>query len=268
MKNWMKISLWILVVAGVVTVLVFADREEKEKKYDIPKISIHVDGDAFLTEPELIDRLKLHRLIQENEQVGKLNIRKIEYVISLMPEVKNVKVFKRIGNEWDIQLNLRKPIARIFNQLGQSFYLDEDGFLMNRSSLHTARVLVFSGFIKDRFTPNSIDRIINNDSLKSIRNLDDIYRISSYVCNDAFLNAQIGQINLEKNGDFVLIPQVGGQKIIFGTARTKEDVAEKFKKLIVFYKEGLPFEGWDKYEVINLKYSKQIVCKKKNIISE
>jgi len=32
MKNWMKISLWILVAAGVVTVLVFADKEEKEKK--------------------------------------------------------------------------------------------------------------------------------------------------------------------------------------------------------------------------------------------
>jgi cell division protein FtsQ len=104
--------------------------------------------------------------------------------------------------------------------------------------------------------------------LISIRNLDDIYRISSYVCNDAFLSAQIGQINLEKNGDFVLVPQVGGQKIIFGSARTNEDVAEKFKKLTIFYKEGLPYEGWDKYEVINLKYDKQIVCKKKKIISE
>jgi cell division protein FtsQ len=263
MKNWMKISLWILVAAGVVTVLVFADREEKEKKYDIPKISIHADGDAFLTEPELIDRLKLHRLIQENEQVGKLNIRKIEYVISLMPEVKNVKVFKRIGNEWDIQLNLRKPIARIFNQLGQSFYLDEDGFLMNRSSLHTARVLVFSGFIKDRFTPNSIDRIINNDSLKSIRNLDDIYRISNYVCNDPILHKMIGQVYREKNGDFVLIPIVGDQKINLGTANSDEDVKDKFERILEFYREAMPYEGWNKYSEISVKYEGQIVCRKR-----
>jgi cell division protein FtsQ len=263
MKNWMKIGLWILVAAGVVTVLVFADREEKEKKYDIPEISIHVDGDAFLTEPELIDRLKLHRLIQENEQVGKLNIRKIEYVISLMPEVKNVKVFKRIGNEWDIQLNLRKPIARIFNQLGQSFYLDEDGFLMNRSSLHTARVLVFSGFIKDRFTPNSIDRIINNDSLKSIRNLDDIYRISNYVCNDPILHKMIGQVYREKNGDFVLIPIVGDQKINLGTANSDEDVKDKFERILEFYREAMPYEGWNKYSEISVKYEGQIVCRKR-----
>lgn len=263
MKNWMKISLWILVAAGVVTVLVFANKEEKEKKYTQPIISIHVDGDAFLTEPELIDRLKLHRLIQKNDQVGNLNIRKIEYVISLMPEVKNVKVFKRIGNEWDIQLNLRKPIARIFNKSGQSFYLDEDGYLMNRSSLHTARVLVFSGVISDRFSPNSIFKIINNDSLKSIRNLDDIYRISNYVCNDPILHKMIGQVYREKNGDFVLIPIVGDQKINLGTANSDADVKDKFERILEFYKEAMPFEGWNKYSEISVKYEGQIVCRKR-----
>jgi cell division protein FtsQ len=263
MKNWMKISLWILVAAGVVTILVFANNEENEKKYDIPEVSIHVDGDAFLTEPELIDRLKLHRLIEQNQLVENLNIRKIEYVISRMPEVKHVKVFKRIGNKWDIQLILRKPIARIFNKLGQSFYLDEDGFLMNRSSLHTARVLVFSGFIKDRFSPNSIDKIINNDSLKSIRNLDDIYRISNYVCNDPILHKMIGQVYREKNGDFVLIPIVGDQKINLGTANSDADVKDKFERLLEFYKEAMPYEGWNKYSEISVKYEGQIVCRKR-----
>ena len=263
MKNWMKISLWILVAAGVVTILVFANNEENEKKYDIPEVSIHVDGDAFLTEPELIDRLKLHRLIEQNQQVENLNIRKIEYVISRMPEVKHVKVFKRIGNKWDIELILRKPIARIFNKLGQSFYLDEDGFLMNRSSLHTARVLVFSGFIKDRFSPNSIDKIINNDSLKSIRNLDDIYRISNYVCNDPILHKMIGQVYREKNGDFVLIPIVGDQKINLGTANSDADVKDKFERLLEFYKEAMPYEGWNKYSEISVKYEGQIVCRKR-----
>jgi cell division protein FtsQ len=263
MKNWMKISLWILAAAGVVTILVFANNEENEKKYDIPEVSIHVDGDAFLTEPELIDRLKLHRLIEQNQQVGNLNIRKIEYVISRMPEVKHVKVFKRIGNKWDLQLILRKPIARIFNKLGQSFYLDENGFMMNRSSLHTARVLVFSGFIKDHFSPNSIDKIINNDSLKSIRNLDDIYRISNYVCNDPILHKMIGQVYREKNGDFVLIPIVGDQKINLGTANSDADVKDKFERLLEFYKEAMPYEGWNKYSEISVKYEGQIVCRKR-----
>jgi cell division protein FtsQ len=77
------------------------------------------------------------------------------------------------------------------------------------------------------------------------------------------LRAQIGQIHREKNGDFLLIPQVGAHKIVFGTAKNDKDVEDKFNKLIVFYKEGLPFEGWNKYNLINLKYDKQIVCSKK-----
>jgi cell division protein FtsQ len=174
-----------------------------------------------------------------------------------------VKVFKRIGNKWDIQLELRKPIARIFNKFGQSFYLDQDGFLMNRSSLHTARVLVFSGNIKDRFEPNSIFKIINNDSLKSIRNLDDIYRISNYVCNDPILHKMIGQVYRENNGDFVLIPIVGDQKIILGTAQSDAVVKDKFERLLDFYKEAMPFEGWNKYSEISVKYEGQIVCRKR-----
>jgi cell division protein FtsQ len=202
-------------------------------------------------------------LIEQQQAVGKLNIRKIEYLISHMPEVKHVKVFKRIGNKWDIQLELRKPIARIFNKFGQSFYLDQDGFLMNRSSLHTARVLVFSGNIKDRFEPNSIFKIINNDSLKSIRNLDDIYRISNYVCNDPILHKMIGQVYRENNGDFVLIPIVGDQKIILGTAQSDAVVKDKFERLLDFYKEAMPFEGWNKYSEISVKYEGQIVCRKR-----
>ena len=70
--------------------------------------------------------------------------------------------------------------------------------------------------------------IINNDSLKSILKLDDIYRISSYVCEDSLFRSLIGQIHLEKNGDFVLVPLVGDQKIIFGSAYSDREVAEKF----------------------------------------
>jgi cell division protein FtsQ len=39
-------------------------------------------------------------------------------------------------------------------------------------------------------------------------------------------------------------------------------VREKFEKLKIFYREAIPYEGWDKYEEINLKFKRQIVCKK------
>ena len=109
-----------------------------------------------------------------------------------------------------------------------------------------------------------VAEIINNDSLISIRKLDDIYRISNYVCDDPLFHSLIGQVHLEKNGDFVLVSLVGDQKIIFGSAFSEEEVEEKFRKLRIFYEEAMPYEGWDAYSEISLKYDDQIVCKKKN----
>jgi cell division protein FtsQ len=120
---------------------------------------------------------------------------------------------------------------------------------------------VVSGNIKDRIHSKGVKEIINNPALKSIQKLDQVYRISIYVCNDPLMQSLISQIHLKSNGDFVLIPLVGGQKIIFGSANSDEEVKDKFEKLKVFYKEAIPFEGWNKYEEISLKYKKQIVCK-------
>ena len=87
--------------------------------------------------------------------------------------------------------------------------------------------------------------------------------ISHYVCNDPLLHSLIGQIHLKKNGDFILVPLVGDQKIIVGSAYSNREVKSKFEKLKIFYNEAMPFEGWDKYSEINLKFEGQIVCKKK-----
>jgi cell division protein FtsQ len=264
MRKWLKIALVICTLIGVVAVFVKASEQEAKKQPNLPQISIHVDSEnAFLTEQELLTRLKMDRLIFDGQTNEQLKIDLIEAKISEMEEVKSVRVFRDIGKKWYIKIELRKPIARIFNIYGDSFYLDEDGFTMNRSELHTARTLVFSGNIKDDYSRQSVDDIINNDSLKSIRKLDDIYRISNYVCNDPLLQKLIGQVYLENDGDFVLVPLIGDQKIVFGTAYSEEEVKEKFKRLKIFYREAIPFEGWSKYNEISVKYDGQIVCRKR-----
>jgi cell division protein FtsQ len=194
---------------------------------------------------------------------NELNVHSIERAIAAMAEVKDVNVYKHLGAQWEIKLALRKPIARIFNTSGQSYYLDQDGFMMYRSTLHTARVLVFSGAIKDVYNPHLNCDFINNPNLKSSQKIGQIYRISNYVCNDPLMHKLIGQVYLNPNGDFILIPLVGEQQIVFGPARSNKEVSDKFERLSHFYKEALPHEGWNKYKEISVKYEGQIVCRKK-----
>ena len=264
MKIWLYRIFWILIATGVAVVFYFANVSQQRQILHAPKISIHAaDENAFLTRPELLARLQLSRLFRRDMHVNELNIHRIERSIAAMAEVKKVEVFKHLGASWEIKLELRKPIARIFNSKGQSYYLDQDGFMMYRSALHTARTLVFSGHISDAYNPRLHCDFINNSNLKSSQKIGQIYRISNYVCNDPLMHKLIGQVYLNPNGDFILIPLVGEQQIVFGPARSNKEVSDKFERLSHFYKEALPHEGWNKYKEISVKYEGQIVCRKK-----
>jgi cell division protein FtsQ len=64
---------------------------------------------------------------------------------------------------------------------------------------------------------------------------------------------------IKDNLDLELQPQVTKQIVEFGKA---EEVEKKFRKLMAFYKNILPYKGWNTYERVSLKFNDQIVCKK------
>ena len=264
MKKSVKITVWSMFAVSLIILMMMVKAAQEKTVLTRPHIVIHVNGEnAFLTEDELYTRLERKGLIYEGQKYKGLKVNATEKYLLSMSEVKKAKVFTNIGPTWTIEVEIRKPIARIFNKYGESFYLEEGGCTMALSSLYTARMVVVTGDVPDRLNARSASIIINNETLKTNRKLDDLYRISHYVCNDTLLQAQIGQIHCKTNGDYILIPQVGAQIINFGTAHTNQDVIDKFLKLKVFYKEAMPYEGWNTYDEISLKYDKQIVCKKK-----
>ena len=61
--------------------------------------------------------------------------------------------------------------------------------------------------------------------------------------------------------DIELIPRVGNQRIILGDADSLE---KKMTNLLLFYKKAMPQVGWDTYRTINIKYTNQIVCEKRD----
>jgi cell division protein FtsQ len=266
MNRWIKITAVVSFLIGLIVLIVFVRIEEKSQVLDIPEILIKVEGEsAFLTKQELQTRLLRGGLLPKGLTTEKFSPEKVESFIEKMSEVKSVKVYKNIGKTWNIDVVLRVPIARVFNAYNESFYIDAEGYKIGTSNFHTARVIVFNGTILDRLNTENVTQIINNNSLKSIRKLDDMYRISNYVCKDPLFRSLIGQVFVNELNEYVLIPIIGDQIIEFGTANSDGEVKEKFEKLKIFYEKAIPFEGWNKYSVITIKYNGQIVCKKKEL---
>jgi len=81
----------------------------------------------------------------------------------------------------------------------------------------------------------------------------------NYINKSEFWKAQIEQVYVNSDREFELVPKVGNHTILFGDTTQTEG---KFKKLEVFYREGLNTDGWNDYKTINVKFKNQIICKR------
>lgn len=242
--------------------LVYSSNMQQNSVMENPEIIIRIqDENSLLTKEEIETFLRLNDLYEVGMKYNEINFGGIESKLKSKSQIADVNVYSQIGNKWMIDIQQRKPIVRVFDKQNNSFYIDENGAVINLKSCncYSSKVLIANGDIRIDFQ----DSIINNKRLKTNSLVQKIYRISKYICKDPFLSAQVNQIYLREDGDFILIPQIGDQIIVFGQANSDSEVVEKFEKLITFYKEGIQYEGWDKYSEINLKFNGQIVCKKK-----
>lgn len=155
-------------------------------------------------------------------------------------------------------------MLRVFNSSGESYYIDSTGRIMPLSFKSTSRVLVANGFLNEPFARRyqfSMQDINNNENLKAITKLDDLYEITGKLYADSCLRSLIHQIYVDQNGEFVLIPAIGKQQILLG--KSADDLSHKLNKLKLFYLEGLnKTDSWNKYSSINLKYKNIVVCTK------
>lgn len=261
MNSWLKNILWLLFIILIIVIMSFVQSSKQKQQMALPDVNIDVFEDqVFLTKDDIYYRLKNQGLIGDSITFEQLKFEEIESFLSQMSEIKTVDVFVKTGNQWGINIQLRQAIARLFNLDGTSCYLDKDGTLMPLSPNYSAHVITVNGYINENDFTKSVNQVINNDSLKSIEILDDLYAISNYVCLNKFFSSQITHIYVNAKKEFELIPRVGNQRILFGEA---EQIAGKFKKLEVFYTEGINRAGWEKYDTINVMYKNQVVCSKR-----
>lgn len=192
-----------------------------------------------------------------------INTYEIESNLTNLMAVRDVQAYKTVDGALSIMVKQRQPVVRIFNKYNQSYYIDDEAKILPLSDRFAAHVLVVNGNITEpfRIRPN-IDISIWQDSLidGSRPLICEIYDFANYLAGDDFWNAQIAQVYVDGPNDIELIPRVGSHLILLGSF---ENYALKLNKLKKFYEEALPAEGWNKYKLINLKYSNQIICKKR-----
>jgi cell division protein FtsQ len=257
--------LWIIVVSGVTLTLGFVNAEEKEVKGRTLSINIlNENENSFIDEDGVKEFLKDRNDTLISQPMKEINVYELEKALNAHPAVSKAEVSVNVNGDVKINLRQRKPLVRLFNVQGESYYIDNEARLMPLSENYTAHVVVANGYIGERyaqFYKYTVKDIEKDTLLRKVSLLDDIYNIAEYITKDSLLVSLVQQIYVNTDKEFELYPAVGDHKIIFGNGN---DIAVKFEKLKVFYKEGLnSMNNWSNYSVINLKYKEQVVCTKK-----
>lgn len=259
MKKILNSLIWVFFVIGTLALLSFTQQKKTNTICTEVEVSVNVlSGNHFVTPKRVEDILANLGFKKGIDKFGDINTGKLEKKLLGLSSLEAVEVYKNINGKLQIEIEQRKPIARIFNRNGYSLYIDDKGKTMQTSEHYTARVLGINGYLKLK-AGEDYYRVIENDSIKKTTLLDEVFELANEIEKDEFLKALIEQIYVEKNEEIILIPKVGNQEIIFGKA---EDIKTKFEKLKLFYTNGINPNNLNLYKTINLKFDNQIVCKK------
>ncbi|MBC7885759.1 MAG: hypothetical protein H7X99_09805 [Saprospiraceae bacterium] len=244
--------IWVSLLAGISALLYFSIHRKSNAVVKTLVIKIEgIEGDEkLISEKEVKQILMLaagKTLTKSN--IRTLNLRKLEARLNKDKRIERADLYFDNQDRLNVRISQKKPVIRVIEEAGAGYYLDESGRQVPVTQGNVVRVPIVTG----------LSEVYDAKFLTSDKpsKLKDIFAIMKYVKNDDFLSSLIEQVHVAQDSikDIILVPKIGREKIIFGDA---QNMAYKFDKLKIFYRDGLPRLGWNRYKTLNLKYGNQV----------
>ena len=240
--KWVKIISQILFVVGLIFLLGFTNQRHSEKRCVDYRIELADENISLITRGEIILLMESIQDTIVGKLVNAIPIFDIERKIEGLKNVKNAEVFIDMEGMLHVEVNQKKAVVRVSPEGSEDFYMDTNGSMFSLSTNYTEHLLIANGNIED-----SVD-------------FSNALILANYISSDSLWQSQIVQIYFKENKEIELIPRVGNHTILLGDV---ENYKDKFRKLYLFYEQGVNQVGWNNYKEINLKFRNQIVCVKR-----
>lgn len=246
-RKILQALLTLAVVAGCVVAVTSANKAGKRTL--VRAVDIHISNAkqvGFLDENLVTELLLNNRNISsEHIVIENLDLHKMEMIARSNPWVSDAEVYVDNQRDLHIMLTQRRPVLRIFETNGNSYYLDSMMNVVPLSNRYVYYAPVITGVPP-----------LSNDSL-GMQKKAEIISLSRRIESDPFWKAQVTQININKEGLYELIPVLGKHHILLGDTSRLD---EKLKNLFSFYKNVLNKIGWDRYELLDARFAGQVVA--------
>ena len=257
-----KILKWLgilVLLSGIGSYLFFAERisskgRSSEKCEHIKIKILDKEERGFVTGEDVVSMIKSYSSNPVGMRRDEINIDAIEALLDRRSAIKKSQVHLSVNGDLNISITQRKPVLRIETERG-GFYVDDTEYVFPLEKSFTSYVPIITGNLPLNLKENQRGSL----SKECSQWIKGMTALGNYLQNNSFWAEQIEQIYIEENGELVLFPRSGPQRIIFGDSGNLE---EKFEKLYTFYAQIVPVAGWNKYSEVNLKFRGEIICKR------
>lgn len=233
-----------LVVFGylVVAVTAFNVRSTDLTCYDIDLTIKDSVNAGFITKNEVVSILNKHNVNPVGKKIDEVRLGMLEDLLGKHPLIDGVECYKTPSGKIVVEVTQRVPVLRVINRTGESYFVDNKATIMPSEARCIAYLPVVTGDVEKSFA------------------LTDLFGFAVFLQKNKFWNAQIEQINVLRGQEIELVPRVGNHIVFLGRIN---DYESKLSRLKEFYVKGLNKVGWNKYDRINLEFSNQIICTKR-----
>ena len=233
--NWGKI---LLMLNLIFSIGVFYASNMKNNSRIINKIHVKIipNSSYFISADSIRNTINKYILTNKDS----ISLSKIEQEIDKNTYVEKSQVYMMIGQELNVDIKQKEPIARVITS-DSIFYLDKNSNFMSLSKLKSSNVPLIFGF-------------------SEYSDLKYLTEISLIIKKDEFLNKNISQIFIKDDQKIDLKMRGNNTIIEFGN---NNRLKNKIQNLKAFYNRAISKNEIDKYKKINLRFENQVVVVKK-----
>ena len=251
----MKAIAWnrVVLVAGILGLMIYliVNLLVAEEDCLCKGIDVKINNEGKLVYPEDIGAIiEKSGIAGTGKPLNDNIIDKVKKLLETKSYLKDIAVYKTGDSIMHVEFNQRIPALCLLNVDGASCYLDSEGYAFPLSFRYAYNVPLVTGNIE----------IPQKNSLPADSAFTcNLLSFASFISTSQFWNAQIQQINIDKNKNVELTVCSDDHCIRLGQLA---DYDEKMRKLYVFYKRLSPSKRAE-YKIIDLRFKKQIVAQLK-----
>lgn len=209
-------------------------------------IEVYIDNHAFMgdtiTRKGVVTELARFDKDILIKPIDKINTRSIERFLSSFSNFESVECYTTSHGTLRIIVTPVIPELRVFDG-DQSYYINKDGKRIEANAKFFCDVPVVTGHFSKNFPAKSL------------------LPVTRRIARDSIFSHLVMMIKADGPDDIILVPRVAGHVINIGNA---SDLDRKLHNVLLAYREIMPYQGWNKYDTISVKFDGRIVATRRD----